>query len=297
MSQGAQDLQTQLRTLLTNMQKAPSPYESEAYRAQLAASEAELAAQYGAERSRLEEQLARQGLSASTFGAGRYGDLAGQQARAQAGMRAELLKEAANQQAQQQQVLLQGLTALSGQMSQQEIATFNANLDRYKASTQFQLDARQLQQNAALQGVQLSIQQAANLAENQYRTESLKNQIAEITSREKITGRQISSTLLAALIPQLDLSSLTQEQLQSLFREFGLTLPNVSVRETGTGTGTGTGTSTGTNTGTDESVPEMFMMPPDLRQYEGKIINVNGVRYRIQNGVAFNVVTGLPYAG
>jgi hypothetical protein len=59
-----------------------------AFEATRAARGAELTAQYGAERSKLEEDLAARGLSASTIGGGRYGDLAGQQARADCGAQA-----------------------------------------------------------------------------------------------------------------------------------------------------------------------------------------------------------------
>ena len=294
-SQGAQDIQAQLRAILTQMQNAPSPYDSDAYKAQLAASEAELAAQYGAERSKLEEQLARQGLSASTFGAGRYGDLAGQQARAQAGMRAELLKEAANQQAERQQVLLQGLTSLSGQMGQQEIAKYQADLDRYRTSGQFALDAERLQQDARFRGVELTLQEARDLAENQYRENSLKLQLEEIISREGISGRQISSTLLAALIPNLDLSGLTQDQLRSLFAGFGLNLPaSIPI----TPTPPGTPTTPRTPSGSSQTL-DVQQAPTDLSPYaEGTIFRLpNGTMLQKRNGVLIDVVTGRVYDG
>jgi len=294
-SQGAQDIQAQLRQILTQMQNAPSPFDSEAYRAQLAASEAELSAQYGAERSKLEEQLARQGLSASTFGAGRYGDLAGQQARAQAGMRAELLKEAANQQAERQQVLLQGLTSLSGQMAQQEIAKYQADIDRYKTSGQFALDTARLQQDARLRGIELSLQEARDLAENDYREGSLEMQLKEITSRENITGRQISSQLLSALIPSLDLSGLSQEQLRSLFAGFGLNLPaNIPI----TPTPPGTQNTPPTNSGSSQTI-DVLQAPTDLSPYaEGTIFKLpNGTTLQKRNGVLVDIVTGRVYDG
>lgn len=305
-SQGAQDVQAQLRQILTQMQTAPSPFESDAYKAQLAAAEAELSAQYGAERSKLEEQLARQGLSASTFGAGRYGDLAGQQARAQASMRAELLKEAANQQAERQQVLLQGLTSLSGQMAQQEIAKYQADLDRYKTSGQFALDAQRLQQDARFRGIELSLQEARDLAENDYREGLLDMQLKELLSREKLTekeiasregisGRQISSTLLASLIPSLDLSGLSQEQLRSLFAGFGWNLPaNISITPNPSGTQNAPNTSSGSSQTLD-----VLQAPTDLSPYaEGTIFKLpNGTTLQKSNGVLVDIVTGRVYDG
>jgi len=56
---------------------------------------ANLQAEYGAEQQRLNEELARRGLSASSIGAGRMGDLAGQQARAMATLQSNLLQQQA----------------------------------------------------------------------------------------------------------------------------------------------------------------------------------------------------------
>jgi len=56
----------------------------------------QLEAEFGAARQGLEEEMARRGLAASSIGAGRFGDLAGQQARAMAGVDLALLKDAAD---------------------------------------------------------------------------------------------------------------------------------------------------------------------------------------------------------
>lgn len=290
---GVSDLQNQIRQILTQMQAAPSPFESEAYRAQLAATEADLQAKYGAERAALEEQLARQGLSASTFGAGRYGDLAGQQARALAGMRADLLKEAANQQAERQQVLLQGLTSLSGQMSQQEIQKYQADINLYQTSGQLELDSRRLQQDAAFRGVELSLEEARDIALQEYQTKTLENQLREITSRETISGKQISSTLLAALIPQLDLSALAPEQIESLFAQFGLKgLANIPLADKGTPTPPPT---PGSGSGTENNpIGTLLTPPPDPSAFpDGTHFRFyNGYTYRKQGSRYINTATG-----
>lgn len=54
---------------------------------------ANLEAQFAGQRQSLEEDLARRGLSASSFGAGRLGDLGGQQARALASLEADLASQ------------------------------------------------------------------------------------------------------------------------------------------------------------------------------------------------------------
>lgn len=286
-SAGVTDLQAQIRQVLAQMQAAPSPFESEAYRAQLAASEADLQAKYGAERASLEEQLARQGLSASTFGAGRYGDLAGQQARALAGMRADLLKEAANQQAERQQVLLQGMTALSGQMSQQELQKYQADINLYQTSGQLELDSRRLQQDAALRGVELSLQEARDLALRDYQNKSLDLQLKEILSREAISGRQISSQLLSALIPSLDLSALSPEQVKALFEKFGLNLGDLNVpvkKDDG---------STSPPGGGGGGPISIQAIPPDLTIYpDGQQFNYNGLILVKRNGRLYEVASG-----
>lgn len=74
---------------------------------------ANLRAQFGAERQALEENLASRGLAASSIGAGRLGDLAGQQARAMATLEADLLaQEEARRQANNE--LLVRLATLFG---------------------------------------------------------------------------------------------------------------------------------------------------------------------------------------
>jgi hypothetical protein len=73
---------------------------------------ANLQAQFGAQRQSLDEELARRGLSASTFGAGRMGDLAGQQARATASLEAELLAQEQARRASNNDMLLRIATLL-----------------------------------------------------------------------------------------------------------------------------------------------------------------------------------------
>ena len=195
-------------------------------------------------------------------------------------MRADLLKEAANQQAERQQVLLQGLTSLSGQMSQHEIQKYQADINLYQTSGQLELDSRRLQQDAAFRGVELSLEEARDLALQNYQNRTLENQLAEITSREGISQRQISSTLLAALIPQLDLSSLSQEQLKALFDRFGLNLGDINVQpkdNSGAGGGAGGSAGGGAGGGGAEQIESLFIFPDSISQYpDGKVFNING---------------------
>lgn len=71
----------------------PAETPSPAYDARRAAAIDNLKAQFLGQRQALEEDLARRGLAASSFGAGRLGDLEGQQSRALASLEADLLQE------------------------------------------------------------------------------------------------------------------------------------------------------------------------------------------------------------
>lgn len=85
-----------LQQLLSNTtMPSPSAYNSALFNQLRSTQRANLEAEFGASRKALEEEMASRGLSASTIGSGRYGDLAGQQARAMASMDADLLQRAA----------------------------------------------------------------------------------------------------------------------------------------------------------------------------------------------------------
>jgi hypothetical protein len=75
----------------------PAPSPTSAYDARRAAALANIRAQFSGQRQALEEDLARRGLAASSFGSGRLGDLEGQQSRALASLEADLLGEERNQ--------------------------------------------------------------------------------------------------------------------------------------------------------------------------------------------------------
>lgn len=158
------DLQQRLLRQLGVLEEAPSRFESEGFVKAREAALANLEAQYGAERSRLEEELARRGLSASSIAAGRMGDLAGQQARALATMEADLLKEAAMTEAQDRALLLQNYQQLLSTMSEDERAKLDRDLKRYEIDGTLGMRANELQQEAALRGRSMDIEEALGLA-------------------------------------------------------------------------------------------------------------------------------------
>jgi hypothetical protein len=73
-----------------------------------------LSAQFGAQRQGLEEEMARRGLAASSIGAGRFGDLAGQQARAQAQLEADLLQQRQAQENADRDLMVRLASLMSG---------------------------------------------------------------------------------------------------------------------------------------------------------------------------------------
>jgi hypothetical protein len=149
-----------LQQQLQQMQSAPSRFEDPAYKASRDAALANMEAEAGAQRSKLEEELASRGLAASSIGAGRFGDLAGQQARARATMEAELLKEQANTSAQDRQVLLSSMGDLAKTAGAQDLGAFSANIESMKTSGQLDMAARELMQKERLEGRSMDLQQA-----------------------------------------------------------------------------------------------------------------------------------------
>lgn len=78
----------------------PDPYATDVMQAQRAAGQAQLTQSFGAQQKALDEEMARRGIGASSIASGYYGDLAGQQATAQAGLESNVLSDEANRQQQ-----------------------------------------------------------------------------------------------------------------------------------------------------------------------------------------------------
>ena len=157
-------LQDRLLRQLSMLEDAPSRFDDPGFTAARDAARANLEAQFGAERQRIDEEMARRGLSASSIASGRMGDLAGQQARALATMEADFLKEAAMTQAQDRALLLQNYQQLLGTMSENERSEFDRALKRYEIDGTLSMRAKELQQEASLRGRSMNIEEANNLA-------------------------------------------------------------------------------------------------------------------------------------
>ena len=182
-SQQAQQARTGMLGVLQQQLAQPTRFDTQAFQQIRQAQASQLGAEYQAEQSRLNEELARRGLSASSIGAGRMGDLAGQQARALAQLDAQLLQQAAQTQAQDRLAALQAAQGFSELAGAQDLAQFEAN--RVAQAAEFQqglqaaqfgqqqtefergqaLQAAQLAQSGEQAGMELALRQQLGLGE------------------------------------------------------------------------------------------------------------------------------------
>ncbi len=159
-SQQGQQLRSQLQQRLTEFGQAPSRYDTESFKQIRGAQAANLQSEYGAQQKALNEDLARRGLSASSIGGGRMGDLAGQQARALSSLDAQLLQQAADTQAQDRAQLLQSGQGLAELAGSQDLAQFEANRVAQAATFENQLRASEFGQRQYEQAGQEAFQGA-----------------------------------------------------------------------------------------------------------------------------------------
>ena len=192
-SSQAQALRARLEQQLNDLSQNEAQIQGQSYAALRKAKMDEMGAEFGAQRSQLEEELARRGLAASTIGGGRYGDLAGQQARATATFEADLLRQQAEAEAKNRQVYLSGMSELAGLAGQQDLGAFEANLKSRQADADISLRTQELQQKAALEGRSLNLQEARDLATKEYQGGQLQQGYAEISSRERMSASEIAS--------------------------------------------------------------------------------------------------------
>jgi hypothetical protein len=142
-SQQAQQARTGMMGALQQQLAQPTRFDTQAFQQIRQAQSAQLGAEYQAQQAQLNEELARRGLSASSIGGGRMGDLAGQQARALAQLDAQLLQQAAQTQAQDRLAALQAAQGFAELAGSQDLAQFEAN--RVAQAAQFQQALQQAQ--------------------------------------------------------------------------------------------------------------------------------------------------------
>lgn len=159
-SQQAQQARTAMLGQLQQQLAQPTRFDTQAFQQIRGAQQANLGQEYKGMQQELEERLARQGLSASTMGMGRYGDLAGQQSRALAGLDAQLLQAAAQTQAQDRLAAMQAAQGFAELAGSQDLQQFEAN--RVGQATEFEqgLRAAEFGQRQFEQTGQMGLSQA-----------------------------------------------------------------------------------------------------------------------------------------
>jgi len=230
-SEQAKKLRKSLEEQLGLLAGGPAEIQKQAYEAARRAKSNDLAAQYGADRSRLEEELAARGLSASTIGGGRYGDLAGQQARAIASFEAEIMQQQADAEAKNRELYLSTMSNLAGLAGSQDLAQFETNQKGRQIEADISYRAAELQQKAALEGRSMDLQQARDRATAEYQRGSLQQGYSEIASREEIAkGNMTLEQNRLAITSGLSLNELQVKvaQIKEEFRLRGVEIDNKS---------------------------------------------------------------------
>jgi len=174
-----QDLQDVLRQQLMGMVEAPSAYQSEDIQQMREAQRADIEAEFSAQRQALEEDLARRGLSASSIAAGRFGDLAGQQARAMATAEAGLTEKAAESLQRGRETAIQGLAQAAGINLEER----GLDLQSKKVQADIDSEAKRLMQ----QDRSLDLQQARDQATASIQRAQLAEQARQRVSNENLT--------------------------------------------------------------------------------------------------------------
>ena len=230
-SEQAKKLRDSLEQQLGLLAGGPAEIQKQAYEAARQSKASNLAAQYGAERSKLEEELAARGLSASTIGGGRYGDLAGQQARAIATFEAEIMQQQADAEAKNRELYLSTMSDLAGLAGSQDLAEFETNQKGRQIEADISYRAAELQQKAALEGRSMDLQQARDRATAEYQRGSLQQGYAEIASREEIAKANMTlEQNRLAITSGLSLNELQVKvaQIKEDFRLRGVEIDNKS---------------------------------------------------------------------
>jgi hypothetical protein len=211
-SQQAQQMRQSLQQQLQAFGAAPSRFDTQAFQQIRGAQAANLGAEYQAQQKQLNEELARRGLSASSIGGGRMGDLAGQQSRALADIDAQLLQRAAETQAQDRAQLLQAGQGLAELAGSQDLSQFEANRVAQAAEFENQLRAAQFGQQQYEQGTQQALQAAQAQQSGMQFGSELGLRLGELTGQ--VGGMQtLAAGQQAEQRRQFDIQQALQQQL------------------------------------------------------------------------------------
>ena len=239
----------QLQQQLQQSINQPSGYNTEQFQQLRQQGRADLEAQYAGQQQQLDEELARRGLSASSIGAGRMGDLAGQQSRALAGLESQLLQQQAELTQRGRENTLGTLAEVTGQLGQQQLGERelgqrgeqfglqlneqqSARLQQYGISQQeLGLRAQQLQQEASLQGRSLNIQEAQNLAQNELEGRKISQQNEQFTQNLSAEDRRFAQTLDEQRANRLQTLGISNTELEQRARQISQQDRSLSLQE------------------------------------------------------------------
>lgn len=246
-SQQAQQMRQRLQEQLQQFGQAPSRFDAQAFQQIRGAQAANLQQEYQAQQQQLNEELARRGLSASSIGGGRMGDLAGQQARALASLDAQLLQQAAETQAQDRAQLLQAGQGLAELAGAQDLAQFEANRVAQAATFENQLRAAQFGQQQFEQYGQEALQaaqaeEAAQQAARQFdlaatgQAGTLALNLQQLLGQQEVERAQLTGNLggMSTLAAQQQAEQRRQFDLEQALRsQLGLGGLNIQQQDVG----------------------------------------------------------------
>ncbi len=184
----------QLQTQLQQQFQQPSGYTTPQFQQLRQAQVGNLQAEFAGQRQALDEELARRGLSASSIGAGRMGDLAGQQARAMAGLEAQLLQQQAEASQRGRESALSTLANVTGQLGQQSIGEREADIRAQQMGQQNEQFYASLGAEEGRFARTLDEQREGRLQQLGVSTRELDLRAEQIRDDARLRGREISNT-------------------------------------------------------------------------------------------------------
>lgn len=211
-SQQAQQMRQNLQQQLQQFSAAPSRFDTQAFQQIRGAQAANIQADFAEQQRKLNEDLARRGLSASNIAGSGLASLGGAQSRALADLDAQLLQRAAETQAQDRAQLLQSGQGLAELAGSQDLSQFEANRVAQAAEFENQLRAAQFGQQQYEQGTQQALQAAQAQQSGMQFGSELGLRLGELTGQ--IGGMQtLAAGQQAEQRRQFDIQQALQQQL------------------------------------------------------------------------------------
>jgi hypothetical protein len=165
---GSQQAQQARQAMLNQLQQQlaqPTRFDTDAFNQIRQAQAANLQTEFGAQRQMMDEEMARRGLMASSIASGRFGDLAGQQARALADLDAQLLSQAAQTQAGDRLAAMQAGGQFAELAGSQDLSEFEANRVAQAQEFQEALQAAQFGEGSRQFDVQQALQELLGIGQ------------------------------------------------------------------------------------------------------------------------------------